>query len=1342
MRYFLTVSLLAFFLTSFSQIPYNTFAEVKTPNPWDGRDSLTTLADTASYGTNIKYPGLLAYAYDVSQLWMWNGTKWVFLFDENGAANQNIAQDTSVQLTYLPSHNYTDGTLYAIKADFTRASAEFADSIHTAFIVGAPDADSVQIQYAGRYTETGHGFAVGKLYYLTDDTADQFDTIPGSFTDPVFIVLDANTLELLNQGTDVNSNIIRRVIPSPFITAYGGDPFAPTDSVIQALIEGVYVPTGRAAPGTIFLTQSTGASRNNAHVASAADPSTPANMWYWDGALATRNNYAQQSISLSDTVYGTLFNIPLDTVQLIGGIPTDSTVANWLETNYTDNNLRIPNGTLLYWVGSGTKRSPDYIWQVVDDLTPDAVGTDQWDNIIKRISSPGGKESSGLVGELQYSDGNGGFISNDKITHSSNVILLDNDDDSGDVSLAIHNFDAGTGLLGDELDWNVTIQNGFTYRTRGTDNATLYTSSRSYTADNTDPNQVIGQWVVQSYNNSGLLNTNAGGFRFLNIDQTNSYSNFHLWGKSTLDKELIYTGETGALKLEGYADAGISTAGTYSRLLAVQTDGSVVPITAPSGADGNGIYDGSDELPGTLVDVVNTAGLRISDPNYATSYSQFYNDFDNPIGDESFHTGIIFSDSQEFEDTTYMGYNQNGFEIHGISNVAPISIRTGNYAGLFSDSVSLRIGVNGVGGKQNILQDNSANKRGLEYYGYGENASTGVGGNYDDVLARPNSLPPVAAVAEMISDSLSGFSGGSGDVTGPGSSTDNTVVRFNGTGGDEIQGSGVVIDDSDNITTSGTMTITSNGSTATTLTGRDASETITDVTIGTGLSLSSGTLNNTVTDTDDQTAGEVNATDVGEYYTGTQLEAITQEIGASLLTHQNILDTIGTGFTEGLVAFGKTGGGRLSQDNNFYYLNNRLRVGTSSFVGSESILLDGGTGATDQVVLRGTGYAGSSDAYAALIIGTSSSNSNVKVLIKGTSTGNSVNEIHYKSSGTSGSALRFRGDTLPTLEITKFGNLLAKPNQVRSVTNSGADYNYSTLGSASTLTVTDQHPSLVAGTFSYQALDNQGSINNTFNNQMGNTVAVSKWTDQTSVYDYALFRASYHTSGTVTANPYLYLAEKDSVDQFRVSHDGIGYLRTSLGIGTTSPTAKLHLAAGSTSTSTSPLKFTSGSLLTTPEVGSVEFLTNRWYGTITTGTSRETFAFLSDITRQAIYKDWIAVPYNGIDSLVVDTTNGFFFVGQDIAGDTLTEVTYMISDTVSSGNFQMRLLHKKPATSSWSILAVASITAGVTTAYVTGESEVLALGDILMVEITALPGTQTVSGITKPNSLAVNIKVE
>lgn len=60
-----------------------------------------------------------------------------------------------------------------------------------------------------------------------------------------------------------------------------------------------------------------------------------------------------------------------------------------------------------------------------------------------------------------------------------------------------------------------------------------------------------------------------------------------------------------------------------------------------------------------------------------------------------------------------------------------------------------------------------------------------------------------------------------------------------------------------------------------------------------------------------------------------------------------------------------------------------------------------------------------------------------------------------------------------------------------------------------------------------------------------------------------------------------------------------------VGIGTTAPTAYLHLKAGTATASTAPLKFTSGTLLGTAEAGALEFLTDDFFATITTGAARK-----------------------------------------------------------------------------------------------------------------------------------------
>lgn len=59
--------------------------------------------------------------------------------------------------------------------------------------------------------------------------------------------------------------------------------------------------------------------------------------------------------------------------------------------------------------------------------------------------------------------------------------------------------------------------------------------------------------------------------------------------------------------------------------------------------------------------------------------------------------------------------------------------------------------------------------------------------------------------ATGVSLTPSSGSGGSGDVVGPASSTDNTLARFDATTGKLIQGSGIVVDDSNNVTGVGTL---------------------------------------------------------------------------------------------------------------------------------------------------------------------------------------------------------------------------------------------------------------------------------------------------------------------------------------------------------------------------------------------------------------------------------------------------------------------------------------------------------------------------------------------------------
>lgn len=74
-----------------------------------------------------------------------------------------------------------------------------------------------------------------------------------------------------------------------------------------------------------------------------------------------------------------------------------------------------------------------------------------------------------------------------------------------------------------------------------------------------------------------------------------------------------------------------------------------------------------------------------------------------------------------------------------------------------------------------------------------------------------------------------------------------------------------------------------------------------------------------------------------------------------------------------------------------------------------------------------------------------------------------------------------------------------------------------------------------------------------------------------------------------------------------------------LGIGVT-PTAFLHLLAGTTAANTAPIKLTSGTNMTAAEAGAIEFTTDDLFFTITTGAARKAF-ILDDGTRLTSGRD-------------------------------------------------------------------------------------------------------------------------
>ncbi len=172
-------------------------------------------------------------------------------------------------------------------------------------------------------------------------------------------------------------------------------------------------------------------------------------------------------------------------------------------------------------------------------------------------------------------------------------------------------------------------------------------------------------------------------------------------------------------------------------------------------------------------------------------------------------------------------------------------------------------------------------------------------------------------------------------------------------------------------------------------------------------------------------------------------------------------------------------------------------------------------------------------------------------------------------------------------------------------------------GSGATLTFSDGFGGIGNYRFSISTTADAGSA---AGNIMQLKVNPANTTTQTTVM--TLDGAGNTGIGTVTPAARLHLIR--TTEQLRVGFDASNYFSTTIGStgGVTFDAVgsgagftfsdSVNLRTGSATAGTYPLKFTSGALLTSPVIGVKEFLTDKFYGTITTSTARKEFT-LNDI---------------------------------------------------------------------------------------------------------------------------------
>lgn len=146
---------------------------------------------------------------------------------------------------------------------------------------------------------------------------------------------------------------------------------------------------------------------------------------------------------------------------------------------------------------------------------------------------------------------------------------------------------------------------------------------------------------------------------------------------------------------------------------------------------------------------------------------------------------------------------------------------------------------------------------------------------------------------------------------------------------------------------------------------------------------------------------------------------------------------------------------------------------------------------------------------------------------------------------------------------------------------------------------------------------------------------------------------------------------------------------TGLGIGAT-PTAVLTLKAGTATANTAPLKFTSGTNLTNPEAGAMEWDGTNLFVTQTSGPTRKTIAYTSDLSSYVPYTGGTSDVNIGAYNLTVGSnlylgasskyfsalstyglqTNGWFQATNLIASNTFSEY-FSRSDTSTAARIRL-----------------------------------------------------------------------
>lgn len=164
-----------------------------------------------------------------------------------------------------------------------------------------------------------------------------------------------------------------------------------------------------------------------------------------------------------------------------------------------------------------------------------------------------------------------------------------------------------------------------------------------------------------------------------------------------------------------------------------------------------------------------------------------------------------------------------------------------------------------------------------------------------------------------------------------------------------------------------------------------------------------------------------------------------------------------------------------------------------------------------------------------------------------------------------------------------------------------------TVGTAGSTTITYKVVAKTSGGLT-TAASSTASIATANATLSGSNYVVVTWTTVVGAVNYDVYRVSTNGTSPVTTGKIATVTNNHNTasnfyNDIGAAGDGNAAPTTSniastMGIGLSTTTAALHIRAGTADISGAPLKFTSGTLLATPEAGAVEFDGTHFYGTI------------------------------------------------------------------------------------------------------------------------------------------------